>query len=144
MSQPDRGSPLHRKLRALGEMQAPASIHAAVMANVRSRSHAAAGLRWWQWSKAAQGAYMTSWIAAAAFLAWAGHQLLGQWGIPLTLSEGLSISTPLDWAAPMGRAALTVWWSARVPLLAALFFSYLACAGLGTAIYRLAARTHTH
>lgn len=126
---PDRETKLHRRLKDLGELKAPPAILAAVMSSVQLRRHPA-GLSWWRWSSAARFAYIAFWLAAAAALALTGSEALNH-----------ALSGPVDRLAPLGRAALVVFGSLRAPLFAALFFSYLTCAGLGSAFYRLAAGT---
>lgn len=124
---PDRETKLHRRLKDLGELKAPPAILSTVMSSVRWR-RSPAGISWWRWTSAARFAYIAYWLAAAAALAWTGSQALNH-----------LLSGPADRLAPLGRAALVACGALRMPMLAALLFSYLTCAGLGTAFFRLAA-----
>ena len=130
-----------RKLRALPERRAPASLQANVFSAIRSRaSRPWYQLSWFQWPRPFQVLAVVLFLGFAGALSWliTGHELTLASISPLLAGRVSAIGSQIGWfvdlLAAVVRAVPTSYWLAAGGLLAGMLFT---CAGLGSAFYRL-------
>jgi hypothetical protein len=139
---------IHRELTKLTDHDAPATLIPRVLAQIQARQHE----RWWQraWPHWPLGAQLAS---LPILLAGAGTALFAAmvvWKLASGYSDLASVSDLLDtvWSAwdvvgVLGNAVMVLGRSLGQQLLLLLVLvplsMYLACVGLGTLCYRMAA-----
>ncbi len=130
-----------RKLRALPERKAPASLQANVFAAIRVRAARPWYQRaWFQWPRHFQALAVVLFLGFAGALSWllTGNELTLTSFSPLLAGRVSAIGSQIGWSvdllAAVVRALPASYWLAAGGLLAGMLFT---CAGLGSAFYRL-------
>jgi len=130
-----------RKLRALPERKAPASLQANVFAAIRARAARPWYQRaWFQWPRHFQVLSLVAFLGFSGALGWliTGHELTLASFSPLLAERVSSIASEIGWflnlMTAFVRAVPTSYWLAAVGVMAGMLFT---CAGLGSAFYRL-------
>lgn len=137
---------LHRKLRALPDRPAPATLAPRVLAAIHARARAWWRSAWWHWPPLAKAASLTLALLVASALGGGGWLLeqnvstLSQhWTsrLPELSGFGTSVSAWTQQAAARAsNVPQTVW----LALLAVVVGMYLFCVGIGSAVVRLAVK----
>lgn len=130
-----------RKLRALPERRAPASLQANVFAAIRARVARPWYQRsWFQWPRHFQVLSLFAFLGFCGALGWSltGHELTLA-SVSPALAERVSlVASEIGWflnlMTAVIRAVPNSYWLAVVGVMAGMLFT---CAGLGSAFYRL-------
>lgn len=130
-----------RKLRALPERRAPASLQANVFAAIRARAARPwYQLAWFQWPRHFQVLSLLAFLGFCGALGWSltGHELTLA-SVSPALAERVSlVANEIGWFLNLMTAVIRAvpdsYWLATVGVLAGMLFT---CAGLGSAFYRL-------
>lgn len=130
-----------RKLRALPERKAPASLQANVFAAIRARAARPWYQRsWFQWPRHFQMLSVLLFLGFSAALGWmlTGHELTLASFSPVLAERVSAVGSHVTWfvnlLAAFVRAVPTSYWIAAAGMLVAMVVT---CAGLGSAFYRL-------
>ena len=141
--QPDPGLEelIGRKLRALPERMAPASLQANVFAAIRARAACPWYRRaWFQWPRHFQVLSVAAFLGFSGVLGWllTGHELTLAALSPVLAERVSAVGSEIGWffnlITAFVRAVPTSYWLAAMGVMAGMLFT---CAGLGSAFYRL-------
>ena len=141
--QPDPGLEelIGRKLRALPERKAPASLQANVFAAIRARAACPWYQRaWFQWPRHFQVLAVVLFLGFAGALSWliTGHELTVASFSPALAERVSAIGSQIGWVvsflAAFVRAVPMTYWAIAAGVVVGMLFT---CAGLGSAFYRL-------
>ena len=141
--QPDPGLEelIGRKLRALPERKAPASLQANVFAAIRARAACPWYQRaWFQWPRHFQVLSLAAFLGFSGALGWliTGHELTLASVSPVLAERLSAVGSEIGWffnlITAFVRAVPTSYWLAAIGVMAGMLFT---CAGLGSAFYRL-------
>ena len=139
---------LHRKLRALPDLQAPPTLAPRVLAAIHARAQAWWRRAWWDWPLAAKAGFVLVAVAVAALVG-GGGLVLNQ-NVSL-YSQQLSAKLPqmpavgqhvAVWLSQLWTFAGTVQRPVWIALLASVALTYLFCVGVGSALFRFACDRH--
>lgn len=130
-----------RKLRALPECKAPASLRANVFAAIRARAARPWYQRaWFQWPRHLQALSLVLFLGFSGALGWliTGHEVTLTSLSPVLAERVSSVGSEIGWflnlMTAFVRAVPAYYWLAAAGVLAGMLVT---CAGLGSAFYRL-------